>query len=554
MPKSIKHCNNGENDENGVPGGWVKELSSAESAAKQPTPAKSLRAATAALKLRIFDKASKHAQTGLDLKPTREEKSALGKILRAAKKEIRAQIEEGLPLDKQDLLDKIFNQDVSLDNLGLHYPGMMWTNLNYVQAATMMGDVNHLQLAISLGAALDYEVSEKLQSPGIPPEFAPTGATALVLCSAFLALASKLGAGPAVMFPGLKQNIEQLVECGVLLVMHGADCSKRFEFETPQSPLETRSSGYWIACTATGLRGKSARELADISGQEKLINAMKLMATTKSAVEHGFCRCGSRLPWKACHGGQKGFNYCLEEERLMWRYTPLARCPCLNTKKSYFKCCWKSSEEYFQDDHTGVLKKNLMFMVQPKEGNLMAAYMKLRALECGGDENALLFPRRDENGCPIENTKQDADQHRSEVAEAIRTMGILGNDAPYVTKKAQWDPEVIAGVVENIDNFFVWIELHWKLPKSELLVRTKEWNDALDLYCDKAGLSGEKRKEVIAKHNADPLAPCGNPACSNREKKVKGFKACARCKSISYCSKDCQRVHWKSFHKRYCIA
>ena len=41
---------------------------------------------------------------------------------------------------------------------------------------------------------------------------------------------------------------------------------------------------------------------------------------------------------------------------------------------------------------------------------------------------------------------------------------------------------------------------------------------------------------------------CGNPACAGR-----GFKGCARCKRVRYCSVDCQSAHWPT-HKLECKA
>ncbi len=49
------------------------------------------------------------------------------------------------------------------------------------------------------------------------------------------------------------------------------------------------------------------------------------------------------------------------------------------------------------------------------------------------------------------------------------------------SKIGEWDPEVYAGVMEKIDNFFLWNDIHWRLPKYELLLRVKEWNEALEL-------------------------------------------------------------------------
>lgn len=41
---------------------------------------------------------------------------------------------------------------------------------------------------------------------------------------------------------------------------------------------------------------------------------------------------------------------------------------------------------------------------------------------------------------------------------------------------------------------------------------------------------------------------CGNGKCQQR----RHLKNCARCKKISYCSRDCQMQHWKSTHKQHC--
>lgn len=43
---------------------------------------------------------------------------------------------------------------------------------------------------------------------------------------------------------------------------------------------------------------------------------------------------------------------------------------------------------------------------------------------------------------------------------------------------------------------------------------------------------------------------CSNPFCSKVEAKEK-FQVCSKCKIAKYCSRECQRSHWKS-HKIYC--
>ena len=47
--------------------------------------------------------------------------------------------------------------------------------------------------------------------------------------------------------------------------------------------------------------------------------------------------------------------------------------------------------------------------------------------------------------------------------------------------------------------------------------------------------------------------PCSNCGTTGSEIAAK-LLACARCWCVHYCSKECQRLHWKSIHKKLCIA
>jgi hypothetical protein len=49
------------------------------------------------------------------------------------------------------------------------------------------------------------------------------------------------------------------------------------------------------------LDGMTAQELAIMSRQQELINAMEVMQKTEN-IHLTQCRCGSRLPWNQCHG------------------------------------------------------------------------------------------------------------------------------------------------------------------------------------------------------------------------------------------------------------
>lgn len=45
---------------------------------------------------------------------------------------------------------------------------------------------------------------------------------------------------------------------------------------------------------------------------------------------------------------------------------------------------------------------------------------------------------------------------------------------------------------------------------------------------------------------------CANLECTKTETLAKRFHVCSRCKLAHYCSKKCQREHWKAKHKRRC--
>lgn len=45
---------------------------------------------------------------------------------------------------------------------------------------------------------------------------------------------------------------------------------------------------------------------------------------------------------------------------------------------------------------------------------------------------------------------------------------------------------------------------------------------------------------------------CGNPSCEAIESADVKFETCSRCKITRYCSRECQRSHWKA-HSKLCI-
>ena len=52
--------------------------------------------------------------------------------------------------------------------------------------------------------------------------------------------------------------------------------------------------------------------------------------------------------------------------------------------------------------------------------------------------------------------------------------------------------------------------------------------------------------------NRPPFVGNACYACARRENGEVTFRFCGACKSVKYCSKLCQRIHWKQTHKDWC--
>jgi len=57
------------------------------------------------------------------------------------------------------------------------------------------------------------------------------------------------------------------------------------------------------------------------------------------------------------------------------------------------------------------------------------------------------------------------------------------------------------------------------------------------------------------KKDSNPIAKaCSNCFAAKGKDSATKLSACARCGLVVYCSRDCQRAHWKASHKQHCIA
>jgi hypothetical protein len=513
--------------------GWVQELGDAESAAKKSRSAGAqLRLAIAAYKLRDFKKVKTAANLGLALDPSEGEKELLKEYVEKSKEQ------------KEMIIDRnVFEQQIrppvaKCDDFHLSSDTVPFTNLNALHYAVVTGDITLMEEVVKLGAALDFPVSDTNASE-LPPLPAPPGSTALLLACAMLACYGELRRpDPNVRRAASHQDdFDRICECAIQLVHLGANCQVKLRIPAKRRNAPVNPKDPVTAYRFLNFGGKTAQELAGTSRRRELIRAIEVMQKVEN-VHLTQCRCGSRLPWTQCHGspipGQS--KLCIEGDdgRLQWRYSPKAWCPCNLTKKEHYKCCWFTSTPLYKNDASAYAAQALFCFPHSSTSQLLRRLQYVRISHFSSDTTI---------------------EVRTAHTALIRSEGLRELD-DFNSRRCgvkDWDPMVYAGVVDRIGNCFTWNDLHWRLTKVELLQRTKEWNEALEKYCDDIDLTGVERETVIKKHTANPCAPCSNAPCNNWETEPKGFQNCSRCKSAAYCSRDCQKKDWKAQHIKTCV-
>jgi hypothetical protein len=524
--------------------GWVEELGHAESAAKKSRSAGAqLRLAIAAYKLRDFKKQKTAANLGLALNPSEGEKELLKEYVEKSKEQKEIML-------GRNYLQQMREPGVDFDGLTIsNSKAITFTNLNILHYAVVTGDVTLIEEVVACGAALDFPVSDK-NARDIPPSPAPPGSTALTLACALLAIHGEIERRD----PNLRRSasaqaldsINRICECAIRLVYLGANCQVKLQIPAQSRNASVHPEDPVVAFRMLKFDGKTAQELAGISRQQELIRAIELMQKPEN-VHLTQCRCGSRLPWNQCHGapipGQSNFCIRADEGHPMWRHSPKARCPCHLTNKEHYKCCWFTSTPFYKDDTSGGIVKVLKIPFSRPMKQTLHKLQHMRISEIMDSDPSIT------QGTTL-------DEYRTIQSDLIRSEGLsmFSDFNGSQSGVKDWDPMVYAGVVDRMDDSFMWTDLHWRLTKVELLQRTKEWNEALEKYCDNIGLTGAEREAIVQKHTANPCGPCANPSCDNWEIEPKKFQICSRCKLVAYCSRDCQRKDWKAQHKAACVA
>jgi hypothetical protein len=240
----------------------------------------------------------------------------------------------------------------------------LFLNSNVLQHAVLVGDMPLMEAMVARGTAIEFPFADAVDAEDdssiIPPVMAPADATALVVACANLALAEfdhpALRRARRTM-PHLRKKgqLDRSTGCAMQLVRLGADPSRTFNVNKAE---DTRLKHLYLQ---VGFDGKSALELAQMTRRNELVELMErhLHYSQEERARVVHCRCGSRLPWTSCHAtgiGQPphsrdfpaaGFGFA-------YRLSPHARCPCKNTTRAHYDCCWKdTARPVYLLDQTG---------------------------------------------------------------------------------------------------------------------------------------------------------------------------------------------------------
>jgi MYND finger len=532
-------------------GSWVAELEDAQAALATllRTPVKGggaaaarkrrsellhlhLRLCRAYRTLRQWDLSQEEAKKGLKVCATYKGKGGAAAAARIAEWKAlfashRAQAQHELSVPSY------LNQDWGEDHLR---EGIAATTASLgVAGPAMIGDVRLMEVLVARGAAIDKPVPLNLF------DWTPRDATPLlVVCLDVVghdAEHTEYPGNPTEEFLRMLGNaVDRKTECAMQLVRLGAVLTRTLNLRTSLN-LEEAS-----VFRAAGFDGKTLLELAKMTKRTELVELIEqhLRYTPEERAEVVHCRCGSRLPWKACHGG-KGVGHAphyqvSDEVGVAYRLSPLVKCPCGNTGLTYYECCWKdTSSPVYLADVTG-RRFRMVPARRGLEGNFDAFF------------GLTTLPARE---TPKSMAAKYAALLRSD-SDALKKA--YAREGPKC-RVASWDPKVYAGCLERLadddDDFFLWTDLHWKVDTSELVRRARAWNTALKKCCLCMGLEGEEKAHVLAMHKADPCAPCGRVGCDAFKKQPKEFQRCSRCKLIAYCSPECQKLDWTE-HRKMC--
>ena len=74
-------------------------------------------------------------------------------------------------------------------------------------------------------------------------------------------------------------------------------------------------------------------------------------------------------------------------------------------------------------------------------------------------------------------------------------------------------------------------------------------------FCSGGGGGAKSSGATVVQSKGKKSSTLTSPIeCSNCGTSIGPFSICSRCMQVHYCSKDCQTVHWKGGHKKFCVS
>lgn len=84
----------------------------------------------------------------------------------------------------------------------------------------------------------------------------------------------------------------------------------------------------------------------------------------------------------------------------------------------------------------------------------------------------------------------------------------------------------------------------------ETKIITKEWHSEMRA----AGEATSRKTEVEMCDNCGKVQARAEEGSDTHSKELKKrLQRCSRCFGVKYCSRECQREHWKAGHKKTCV-
>jgi hypothetical protein len=126
----------------------------------------------------------------------------------------------------------------------------------------------------------------------------------------------------------------------------------------------------------------------------------------------------------------------------LWRYSPLALCPCYNIDKKYVDCCWLGNRPKYHNDKTGTLRQ-----VTRATGENAA---RSAQFILGGGLGQV------KEMCELQSKAM-----RGPMGRQFMTQLAMSCVCPNKSSFTHYDPDVYAGTIETMDEIKPGSSFHW---------------------------------------------------------------------------------------------